>query len=88
MSSARRAADRGDGSSKAKGDVPKEDVEYWTTVANKLAVDDKEATATEKRLLSDSLGAVRKSAASLDDTRWLFEDMPCLPESIEASVGL
>ena len=88
MSSTRRAGDRGD--SKRDKEVPKQvdDVEQWTAVANKLDIDDATATATEKALLSDALAAVKKQAAELDETRWLYEDMPATPEALEASAGL
>ena len=58
------------------------------SMANKLDIDDATATATEKALLSDSLAAVKKQAAELDETRWLYEDMPATPEALEASAGL
>ena len=88
MSSTRRAGDRGD--SKRDKEVPKQvdDVEQWTSVANKLDIDDATATATEKALLSDALAAVKKQATELDETRWLYEDMPATPEALEASAGL
>ena len=70
----------------SKTEPPKVDFDYWTTVANKLAVE--EDTTTEKTLFEDSLAALRTHTVKLDETRWFFEDMPTNPEKLEASVGL
>ena len=70
----------------AGGGETKDDVDSWLAAANKVAVEDD--ASTEKTLVADSLAALRKQAAKLDETRWLFEDMPANPETLEASVGV
>ena len=43
---------------------------------------------TEKQLLETNLEKVREDAKKLEETRWLFEERPADPLSVEASVGL
>ena len=66
----------------------KEDsVDFWLTQANK-AIPPDEAKKTEKQLLEANLEKVREDARKLEETRWLFEERPADPLSVEASVGL
>ena len=69
-------------------DATKEDsADYWLTQANK-AVPGDDAKKTEKQLLEANLEKVREDAKKLEETRWLFEERPADPLSVEASVGL
>jgi len=77
---------RADSAAGGGGGETKDDVDSWLAAANKVAVEDD--ASTEKTLVADSLAALRKQAAQLDETRWLFEDMPANPETLEASVGV
>ena len=66
----------------------KEDsADYWLTQANK-AIPADEAKKTEAQLLEANLEKVREDAKKLEETRWLFEERPADPLSVEASVGL
>ena len=68
-------------------DAKEDSVEYWLTQANK-AVPADEAKKTEAQLLEANLEKVREDAKKLEETRWLFEERPADPLSVEASVGL
>lgn len=90
-SSATRATERSrETSAKARADggvvEPKDDVEAWLATANKVAVEDDRSAETA--LVEDTKAELRALAAKLDDTRWLYEDMPANPEALEASVGV
>lgn len=64
------------------------DLEQWTAMAAKLTADDDLVKETEKKLFEESLAALRKVAEDLEDTRWLYEEMPTPPEKIQSSAGL
>ena len=57
-------------------------------MAAKLTADDDLVKETEKKLFEESLAALRKVAEDLEDTRWLYEEMPTPPEKIQSSAGL
>eukprot|EP00632_Arachnochrysis_sp_CCMP2950_P015418 CAMPEP_0185690624 /NCGR_PEP_ID=MMETSP1164-20130828/1244_1 /TAXON_ID=1104430 /ORGANISM="Chrysoreinhardia sp, Strain CCMP2950" /LENGTH=57 /DNA_ID=CAMNT_0028357209 /DNA_START=180 /DNA_END=353 /DNA_ORIENTATION=- len=57
-------------------------------MAAKTSADDAAAAQTEAGLVEDNLAAVRRLAAALDETRWLYEDSPTSPEQRVASAGL
>ena len=66
----------------------KEDsADNWLTQANK-AIPADDAKKTEAQLLEANLEKVREDAKKLEETRWLFEERPADPLSVEASVGL
>ena len=69
-------------------DATKEDsADYWLAQANK-AIPADEAKKTEKQLLEANREKVSEDAKKLEETRWLFEERPADPLSVEASVGL
>mmetsp|Transcript_5670 Transcript_5670/g.17901 ORF Transcript_5670/g.17901 Transcript_5670/m.17901 type:complete len:83 (+) Transcript_5670:1081-1329(+) len=70
----------------AKDSKADDSVAYWLAVAKKVETSDEDGT--EKLLLEKSLEELREDTKKLDDTRWMFEDMPADPDAIEASVGL
>ena len=67
-------------------ETTEDDVEAWLATANKVAVEDDRSAETA--LVEDTKAELRALAAKLDDTRWLYEDMPANPEALEASVGV
>ena len=68
-------------------DAKEDSADYWLTQANK-AVPGDDAKKTEAQLLEANLEKVREDAKKLEETRWLFEERPADPLSVEASVGL
>ena len=68
-------------------DAKEDSADYWLAQANK-AVPADEAKKTEAQLLEANLEKVREDAKKLEETRWLFEERPADPLSVEASVGL
>ena len=68
-------------------DAKEDSADYWLAQANK-AVPGCDAKKTEKQLLEANLEKVREDAKKLEETRWLFEERPADPLSVEASVGL
>ena len=68
-------------------DAKEDSADYWLAQANK-AVPTDEAKKTEAQLLEANLEKVREDAKKLEETRWLFEERPADPLSVEASVGL
>ena len=68
-------------------DAKEDSADYWLAQANK-AVPGCDAKKTEAQLLEANLEKVREDAKKLEETRWLFEERPADPLSVEASVGL
>ncbi len=68
-------------------DAKEDSADYWLAQANK-AVPGCDAKKTEAQLLETNLEKVREDAKKLEETRWLFEERPADPLSVEASVGL
>ena len=68
-------------------DAKEDSAEYWLTQANK-AIPADDAKKTEAQLLEANLEKVREDAKKLEETRWLFEERPADPLTVEASVGL
>ncbi len=67
-------------------DAKEDSADYWLAQANKAVPGC--AKKTEKQLLETNLEKVREDAKKLEETRWLFEERPADPLSVEASVGL